>query len=274
MIGRAVVIGFFAVSFASAAQAGFLQFPLHGCYDAACNTNYGLRGAYAAGAITSVLDHTMKRNPANSYFPYGDHNSGGGDEVIYAFNGEHVSGTVLSTDDTCVHGTINLHPDWDPSKRMTNDAGCGLNYSSYDEHPGYDYLAVAGTPVYAAAEGYVLPGLCYMGNTGLGSCTDWGAVGIDHSQYGHNYISQYFHMSATYVLPGAHVSAGQLIGLVGAKCNNCTPAIHPHLHFEVRAKSPAISPEQYPVVDPYGWVGGGLDPLYSANYIAPQNLWQ
>lgn len=149
---------------AAPTYAGFLQFPLHGCSDPSCTVNYSTHGAYSAGAMISVLDHSMVLN-ANNYYPYGPTatSTNGGNGVIKAFNGEVANGPRLSSDLVCVGGTIDLHPDWNPSVRMTNDGGCGVNYSSYDEHPGYDYKAAAGTPVYAAYSGYVLGTTCYNG---------------------------------------------------------------------------------------------------------------
>lgn len=80
-------------------------------------------------------------------------------------------------------------------------------------------------------------------------------------------------MTTTLVTAGSYVSAGQQIGTVGGRCGtNCN--LIPHLHFEVRHVGPTIGAEAYPIVDPYGWVGGGTDPLYSAPYVTPANLWQ
>lgn len=147
----------FSFLFSGAVYPGFLSFPLHGCSDPSCTVNYATHGAYSANAMNSVLDHSMALNSSN-YYPYGTTktSTSGGNSVIKAFNGEMVSGALLSSDFRCVGGTINLHPDWNPSVRMTNNSGCGANYSSYDEHPGYDYKAVAGTPVYAAQAGTVI----------------------------------------------------------------------------------------------------------------------
>ncbi len=101
------------------AFAGFLQFPLK-CSDPLVNgvcpsgsIDYTVQGAYSANAMNSVLDHSMKLNPVNSYYPYGDLASTGGDGVLTAFNGESVSDTPLGTNDTCIGGTIYIHPDWD-----------------------------------------------------------------------------------------------------------------------------------------------------------------
>jgi murein DD-endopeptidase MepM/ murein hydrolase activator NlpD len=54
----------------------------------------------------------------------------------------------------------------------------------------------------------------------------------------------------------------------------------PHLHFEVLKLIPGrkntYAIDNYAVVDPYGWVGVGSDPLYSRSVwgIAPAHLWQ
>lgn len=274
---RNILATFVLLSFALIslpAMAGFLQFPLHGCSDPSCTVNYATHGAYSANAMNSVLDHKMALNPSSNYYPYGTTATSysGGDLKITAFNGEVVSGTTKSGDYRCVGGLINLHPDWDTSKRMTNDSGCGSSsYSSYDEHPGYDYAATLGTPVYAAASGTVISTICYLGNFGNGgTCNDWGAIAINH---GNGYFSQYLHMNTVIsVVPGQSITAGQQIGTVGNKCYGCTVGYH--LHFEVRHIGPTIGSEVYPIVDPYGWVGGGSDPLYSAPYVTPSNLWQ
>lgn len=269
---------------AAPAFAGFLQFPLH------CSTplvsglcpagsiDYTVHGAYSANALNTVLDHSMAINPSNNYYPYGTTttSSTGGDLKIIAFNGEMVNGAHLSSDFRCIGGTIYIHPDWNPSMRMTNDS-CGTGYSSYDEHPGYDYRASLGTPVYAAQSGTVISTICYLGNIGTGSCANWGALAIRPTvaSGGNNYFYQYLHMDTMIpVSPGQSITAGQYLGTVGARCNGCMPALIPHLHFEVRYIPTAIGPETYPIVDPYGWVGGGADPLYSASTVAPANLWQ
>jgi murein DD-endopeptidase MepM/ murein hydrolase activator NlpD len=154
---------------------------------------------------------------------------------------------------------------------MTNNNGCGSGYTSYDEHPGYDYKAALGTPVYAAAAGTVISTVCYLGNAGAGTCASWGALAINH---GNGYLTQYLHMDTTIaVVAGQTITAGQQIGTVGGRCGaGCS--LPPHLHFEVRHIGPTIGAEAYPIVDPYGWVGGGTDPLYSAALVPPANLWK
>ena len=254
---------------AHCSTTGFLQFPLR-CSDASCTINYRKEGAYTANSMNSVLDHHMKLNSSN-YYPYGKYSSGGGDKIVVAFNGETAGGSSSSSDESCVTGTIYIHPDYKPKARLTNDSGCGTGYTSYDEHPGYDYKASRGTPVYAAADGVVISTTCYLGNAGSGTCAEWGALAINH---GNGYFSQYLHMDTTITTsPGQKIKAGQQIGTVGGRCGSgCS--LGPHLHFEVRHIGPAIGAEAYPVVDPYGWVGGGTDPLYSARSITPANLWK
>ncbi len=162
---------------------------------------------------------------------------------------------------------------------MTNDGGCGTSYSSYDEHPGYDYKASLGTPVYAAADGTVISTVCYKGNaiSSTDTCASWGALAIRPTvtSGGNNYFYQYLHMDTMIsVVPGQSITAGQYIGTVGGRCGTgCTP-LPAHLHFEVRYIPTSIGPEAYPIVDPYGWVGGGTDPLYSSSVVTPANLWK
>ena len=253
----------------SQTSTGFLQFPLR-CSDSSCTINYQTQGAYTANSINTVLDHRMMLNSSN-YYPYGRKSTSGGNQVIAAFNGEVVSGAAQGADDRCIGGTIYIRPDYNRSLRMTNDRGCGAGYTSYDEHPGYDYRAVAGTPIYAAATGTVISTICYLGNAGSGTCASWGALAINH---GNGYFSQYIHMDTTIpVVAGQTITAGTKIGTVGGRCGTgCSLA--PHLHFEVRHIGPTIGAEAYPIVDPYGWVGGGTDPLYSAASVAPRNLWK
>jgi murein DD-endopeptidase MepM/ murein hydrolase activator NlpD len=88
--------------------------------------------------------------------------------------------------------------------------------SSY--HHGTDFLGDEGDPVYAAADGVVAfaDHLDVRGNT----------IYIDH---GAGLISGYHHLSAINVTAGETVSAGQLIGAIGAT----GLVTGPHLHWEV-----------------------------------------
>ena len=87
-------------------------------------------------------------------------------------------------------------------------------------HRGIDIIAPYGNPVYAAGNGVVV--LAAMGyNGGFGNMVE-----IDH---GGGIISRYAHLSAIHVAPGARVTKGQTIGLIGTS----GIATAPHVHFEV-----------------------------------------
>lgn len=240
----------------------FLQFPLD-CADSRCSERYR-NGAYTAGMINSILDHSLRRNATSGALPYGQPSDDGKDEIV-AYDGERASGRVF--DGNCLSGAVNLSgPD---GQSTTNASGCQgrPGYASYDDHPGYDYRAALGTPVRAAAAGRVLNlagQRCYLGNMGY-DCTQWGFVGIDH---GNGYVSQYGHLSRILVGPGDAITKGQLIGYSGATAPQGKP-IGPHLHFEVWK----IVEGKYLLVDPYGWSGEGADPLYSVDRAPPAVLW-
>ncbi|MBV8753975.1 MAG: M23 family metallopeptidase [Hyphomicrobiales bacterium] len=255
---------------------GFMTSPLN-CSGPIQNnvcTRPSAQWVYTPGIMTTVLDHSLVRN-GNGKYQYGTVNDGGGDGKIVAFNGETAHGKP-GADVRCIAGTILLRPA--PNlPPMTNTAGCGPNYASYDEHPGYDYVAGYGSPVLAAAAGTVVdirnyPGgpfeYCYNSNF-VGYCVNWGWVGIDH---GNGYISQYGHLSSIHVLPGQKgIKQGQVIGFSGNTAPPSAGHIGPHLHFEVLK----VVNGQYLVVDPYGWVGApGADPLYSKALAPPVKLWK
>ena len=233
---------------------GFLSSPLS-CGDPSCTFAY-TQGVYTAGIMNTVLDHSLKQNSAGGFWQFGTISSGGGNGVIVAFNGEIASGSPKPGDQVCIGGTILLKPTpgSPASTAMTNTSGCGTGYTSYDEHPGYDYRATMSTPVKAAASGYVvnINGTRCI-NTNLPSgCGAWGYIGIDH---GNGYITQYGHLSQIYYGAGSYITEGQIIGLSG---HTAAPgySIGAHLHFEVLK----LVNGQYYVVDPYGWVGVGGAP--------------
>lgn len=250
------------------------------CGDPGCTFPYNL-GVNTYQSMNSILDHSMGVNP-NGRYPYKDPNTNAGlnGEVI-AFNGEDASGLTKPGDVTCVGGSILLKPtpSSPPGTEMTNTSGCGPGYASYDEHPGYDYRAALNTPVRATASGTVVNNggqLCVL--NGIALCSSWGYVGIDH---GNGYISQYGHLDLSTILvtPGQVVTQGQQIGSSGQTSPQTSP-VGPHLHFEVlkliSGQTNNYDISNYAVVDPYGWVGVGNDPIYSRVLygIAPARLWQ
>ena len=97
-------------------------------------------------------------------------------------------------------------------------------------HTGVDIDAPYGTPVRAAADGDVSG--AEMG-AGYGR-----AVVLDH---GHDVLTLYGHLSAIAVVPGEHVTRGQIIGFVGQSGR----ATGPHLHYEVRVHNVPVNPHKY-----------------------------
>ncbi|HVA88397.1 MAG TPA: M23 family metallopeptidase [Chloroflexota bacterium] len=97
-------------------------------------------------------------------------------------------------------------------------------------HPGIDIDAPYGTPVRAAGDGDV---------TGANMGAGYGRqVVLDH---GHDVVTIYAHLSAIAVLPGQHVTRGQVIGYVGQTGR----ATGPHLHYEVRLHNVPVNPHKY-----------------------------
>ena len=97
-------------------------------------------------------------------------------------------------------------------------------------HPGIDIEAAYGTPVRAAADGDV---------TGQNMGSGYGRqVVLDH---GHDLLTLYGHLSAISVVPGQHVTRGQVIGYVGQSGR----ATGPHLHYEVRVHNVPVNPHKY-----------------------------
>lgn len=97
-------------------------------------------------------------------------------------------------------------------------------------HSGIDIDAPYGTPVRAAGDGDV-------------SGTNMGAgygreVVLNH---GHDLLTVYGHLSAIAVLPGQHVTRGEVIGYVGQSGR----ATGPHLHYEVRVHNVPVNPHKY-----------------------------
>ena len=97
-------------------------------------------------------------------------------------------------------------------------------------HPGIDISAPFGTPVRATADGEV---------SGSSMGAGYGKeVVLDH---GHDLLTVYGHLSAIAVLPGQHVTRGQVIGYVGQTGR----ATGPHLHYEVRIHHVPVNPHKY-----------------------------
>jgi murein DD-endopeptidase MepM/ murein hydrolase activator NlpD len=121
--------------------------------------------------------------------------------------------------------------------RITSDFGMRLHpiFKRYRKHPGIDFAAKLGTPIYAAADGVVK---LAKYNGGYGNC-----VFVDHL-YG--FESRYSHMQKILVRRGQKVKRGDKIGLVG----KTGVATAPHLHFEVHYNGKEVNPRHYFFDDP------------------------
>jgi murein DD-endopeptidase MepM/ murein hydrolase activator NlpD len=97
-------------------------------------------------------------------------------------------------------------------------------------HSGLDISAPYGTPVRVTADGEV---------TGAVAGAGYGRqIVVDH---GHDVKTVYGHLSAMAVLPGQHVTRGQVIGYVGQSGRSTGP----HLHYEVRVHNVPVNPHKY-----------------------------
>jgi murein DD-endopeptidase MepM/ murein hydrolase activator NlpD len=97
-------------------------------------------------------------------------------------------------------------------------------------HSGLDIEAPYGTPVRAAADGE---------STGGSMGAGYGRqVVLNH---GHDVLTVYGHLSSIAVMPGQHVTRGQVIGYVGQSGR----ATGPHLHYEVRVHNVPVNPHKY-----------------------------
>jgi murein DD-endopeptidase MepM/ murein hydrolase activator NlpD len=98
-------------------------------------------------------------------------------------------------------------------------------------HSGIDIAAAYGSPVRASADGAVAEANLNGGGYGR-------EIVLDH---GHDLQTIYGHLSLIAVVPGQHVTRGQVIGYVGQSGR----ATGPHLHYEVRVHHVAVNPHKY-----------------------------
>jgi murein DD-endopeptidase MepM/ murein hydrolase activator NlpD len=121
---------------------------------------------------------------------------------------------------------------WPLEGRVTSSFGQRLDPINGEGafHSGIDISAPKGTPVRATAEGDV---------TGASMGAGYGRqIVLDH---GHDVLTVYGHLSAMAVLPGQHVTRGQVIGYVGQSGRSTGP----HLHYEVRVHNVPVNPYKY-----------------------------
>lgn len=97
-------------------------------------------------------------------------------------------------------------------------------------HEGVDFAAPVGTPILAAAAGFVITSEFHPAYGNM--------VEIDH---GSGRTTRYAHASKLHVKVGERVKAGQHIADVGSTGHSTGP----HLHFEVRENGAAINPSRF-----------------------------
>ena len=100
-----------------------------------------------------------------------------------------------------------------------------------DWHPGIDIAGSYGTPIYAAADGYVVSSAWNSGGYG-------NLVEIDH---GNGIVTLYGHNSQNVALSGSRVKKGDLIAYMGST----GASTGTHLHYEVRVNGTAVNPASF-----------------------------
>ena len=98
-------------------------------------------------------------------------------------------------------------------------------------HPGIDFSAPQGTPVYATGAGKVVEVKTSLSGYGK-------QVIIEH---GFGYRTRYAHLQDFNVKQGQQVERGQHIGLVG----NTGTSTAPHLHYEIYREGERVNPIYY-----------------------------
>lgn len=160
-------------------------------------------------------------------------------EITYD-NGKTVSVNVIDTNIVKeavareVHVGTKVRPTYIvPVTNYRFTYGVGLREDGY--HKGLDLVCAAGTPIKAAASGYINHA-DWMGGFGK-------LVVIDH---GDGMVTKYAHMSEIVAVEGTYVEQGDIIGYVGCTGNSeCN-----HLHFEMHRDGSVINPVAEGLLNP------------------------
>lgn len=107
----------------------------------------------------------------------------------------------------------------------------GMRWGGSDFHPGIDIANDYGTPIMAAADGYVIEAGWDGGGYG-------NKVDIDH---GHGMRTRYGHAQSVIVSAGEEVKKGQVIAYMGSTGFSTGP----HLHYEVNINGEDVNPFNY-----------------------------
>ncbi len=118
---------------------------------------------------------------------------------------------------------------------------CGFHCAGYPyahligPHAGIDMPTHMGTPVRAAADGYVA------------RAHDSGGPGYSYVLvlHGDNFSTVYGHLSSVSIGDGQFVTRGQVLGASGGVGRGAGLSTGPHLHFEVRKNGVPVNPAQY-----------------------------
>jgi murein DD-endopeptidase MepM/ murein hydrolase activator NlpD len=118
-------------------------------------------------------------------------------------------------------------------KQMASGFGYRIHpiYKSQDFHPGIDFSAVQGTPIYATGDGIV-------------ERADNLAQGYGNHiviKHGFGFETLYGHMSKFKARAGQRVKRGEVIGYVGSTGLSTAP----HVHYEVIKNGEKINPINY-----------------------------
>jgi murein DD-endopeptidase MepM/ murein hydrolase activator NlpD len=133
-------------------------------------------------------------------------------------------------------------------------------YGGRAYHPGVDFGAPRGTPIYAPLAGTVRA----TGNTDLvPGCYSWGKwTLVDHAN---GLSTMYAHQDVISVTPGQSVKTGEVIGYIG----NTGFSTGPHLHFTVYAKE-AVSVRRFNEIKSVTSCGAATTPVAATEaYLDP-----
>lgn len=136
--------------------------------------------------------------------------------------------------------------------RVSSPFGWRMLGSTPDWHGGIDFVARAGTPIYAVHAGTV------VNVWPNGALSKYGTtIVIKHDLPADAPYALYAHLGNTDVTKGQHVGEGQRIassGNTAASKENASRTVPPHLHFELLSLWPPPKPDAYRV-DPSSYLG-------------------